>query len=449
VIRLLLGSLLLGLEAFALLPLPLNPEPPSIEDPEVNQVTTVDPETIPGYSELFKSSQLRAMELPTFGEQPNAVGYTTGETFTVPPALRHRVDFWKKIYTVYTSNQAFLHDDENLDLVYGVLDLSHITANPKWNKKQQRKEIAKYLKQERAALAKKLRTLHLFQEIPHEMPLELFNLFRKFEHSSDPRKFLLAAKRVRTQIGQRDKIVQGFLFGGRYWNRMAEILSEKGVPKELTRLPLVESAFDLSARSKVGASGVWQFMRSTGKRFLRIDKGIDERNDPIAAAAAAAELLMQNYQALESWPLAITAYNHGRDGMLRAVQKLETRDLAQIIERYESRSFGFASSNFYSEFLAILEVEQEYRQHFGALLVDAPIEYEELVLDEPMKFATIAAKCGISDEDLALLNPAFTPLSLQGKLAIPRSYPVKVPRGKRGQCAGEIPALATPKEENP
>jgi hypothetical protein len=60
--------------------------------------------------------------------------------------------------------------------------------------------------------------------------------------------------------------------------------------------------------------------------------------------------LRQNYEALQSWPLAITAYNHGKEGMARAVEQVQSRDLADIIERYDSPNFGFASSNFYSEF---------------------------------------------------------------------------------------------------
>lgn len=417
----------------AILPIPYGVEPP-VEEASQDQIATVDPDTIPGYSELFASGQLRAMELPSFGEQ-TALGYEPGKTFEVPDTLRHRVDFWKKIYTVYSSHQAVLHDDENLDRIYGVVDLSHITANPALGKRQRRQAIAKYLKEARKALSKKLATLHLFQDIPQEMPRELFSLFMKFQNNSDPRRFQTASKHVRTQLGQRDKVVQGFLFGGRYWGKMAQIMAEKEVPQELTRLPLVESAFDLSARSKVGASGVWQFMRSTGKRFLRIDKGIDERNDPIIAAVAAAQLLLQNYEALQSWPLAITAYNHGREGMVRAVKKLETTDLAEIIARYESSSFGFASSNFYSEFLAILEVEKEYTEHFGALMVDSPIEYEEVSFPLSLRFSAIAERCGVPAEELSLLNPAFLAPTLTGKIPVPAFYLVKVPPGKKAQCS--------------
>lgn len=425
--------LLLPFTAYGVLPLPYSTDPPP-EEPQPGEVTTVDPSTIPGYSELFAKGQLHAMELPTFGEQAKALGYEPGKTFEVPAGLRPRIDFWKKIYTVYTSSEALLHDAENLERVYSILDLGPLRSNSKLDKRQQRRAVSKLMKHERERLVKQLKTLHAKQNRPSEIPYSLFGLFRQFESDKDPQRFLKAAQNVRVQTGQRDKIVRGFLFGGRYWNKMLGIFEESGVPKELTRLPLVESAFDLSARSKVGASGVWQFMRSTGKRFLRIDRGIDERNDPIAASYAAAELLRQNYETLESWPLAITAYNHGREGMARAVRQVESKDLVEIIRRYNSRSFGFASSNFFSEFLAILEVEREYRQHFGALMVDSPVEYEEITISKPVQFTRLAAQCGVESDELALLNPAFTSLTLSGRLPIPASYLVKIPPGKRAAC---------------
>lgn len=431
---------LLGLFLFlpclthAVLPLPYSTDPPA-EDP--GEIVTVDPQSIPGFAELMSHGQMRAKELPVFGEQKDALGYEPHVSFTVPASLRQRVDFWKKIYTVYTSSQAIVHDAQNLDIDYGVLDLSGFTKKPEKDARRQRAAIGGYLKKVRADLVRQLKDLHTRQHKPKSIPIKSFALFRKFQNINDPEKFLKAAKNVRVQRGQRDKIVQGFLFGGRYWDKMMEIFEEQGVPKELTRLPLVESTFDLSARSKVGASGVWQFMRATGKRYLRIDRAIDERNDPLSATWAAAALLRQNYEGLESWPLAVTAYNHGREGMARAVRKLGTKDLAEIIQKYDAASFGFASSNFYSEFLAMLEVEHDYRKHFGTLMVDAPIEFEEVVLAKPALFSRLAERCGVKIEDLALLNPAFTALTLTDRTRVPARYAVKVPVGTRQACGTE------------
>ena len=84
---------------------------------------------------------------------------------------------------------------------------------------------------------------------------------------------------------------------------------------------------------------------------MKISYEIDERLDPILASEAAAKLMQENYQTLGSWPLAITAYNHGMAGMKRAKRKLHTSDIAKIVAKYRSRYFKFASRNFYCEFL--------------------------------------------------------------------------------------------------
>ena len=100
----------------------------------------------------------------------------------------------------------------------------------------------------------------------------------------------------------------------------------EGIPEEIAWLPMVESTFNVEARSKVGAAGVWQFMPGTGRQYMRVDATVDERLDPIIAARGAARLLRHNYQGLRSWPLALTAYNHGYYGMQRAVRQLGTND---------------------------------------------------------------------------------------------------------------------------
>ena len=84
-----------------------------------------------------------------------------------------------------------------------------------------------------------------------------------------------------------------------------------GVPIEIAALPHVESSYNPDARSHVGASGIWQFTRSTGRRFMRVDHVVDERNDPFAATRAAGRLMAYNYSITGNWPMAITAYNHG------------------------------------------------------------------------------------------------------------------------------------------
>src|SRR4029453_14806897 len=156
-----------------------------------------------------------------------------------------------------------------------------------------------------------------------------------------------AKDELRFQLGQRDKFRDGLVRSGAYEEQMRAVFRENGLPDGLALLPHVESSFNVRAYSKYGAAGVWQFMRGTGRRFMKVDYVIDERLDPITSTRAAARLLRENYGILGSWPLALTAYNHGAAGMNGAVEKVGTSRIEVIIARYDSPSFGFASRNFY------------------------------------------------------------------------------------------------------
>lgn len=377
----------------------------------------------------------REKELPDFGHQAGALGYKNQETFKVPQELKTRVEFWKRVYTELSSSQAIIHDSDYPELTYLILDISSYTEPSHLPYQRRMAAMNRFFKSEKEKLAKQLRQLHYLKETDSALPVELVSLRKKFEPIREKNKYLNAISRMRAQVGQRDHIVRGFIYGGRYFNEMMKIFEQKRIPKELTRLPLVESAFNLNAKSKVGASGIWQFMRSTGKQYLKIDKNIDERNDPIAATKAAAELLRENYEALGSWPLAITAYNHGRSGIARAVRNVGSQELHHIIKKHESPTFGFASQNFYSEFLAILEVEREYKRHFGKMLVDPPIEYERVLVLKHSPITEIANRCGISGKEISYYNPALTERVILGKGLVPKGFKLKVPLGNGELCS--------------
>jgi hypothetical protein len=138
--------------------------------------------------------------------------------------------------------------------------------------------------------------------------------------------------------------------------RILTILRQHQVPAELAALPMVESTFNPAAYSKAGAAGLWQFIRSTGKQYSLISRRRDDRRDPVRATEAAAHLLRNNYEALGSWPLAIVAYNHGHAGIRAASTVVGSTAIEDIVARYNGPRFGFASKNFYAEFLAALDV---------------------------------------------------------------------------------------------
>src|SRR5438477_234752 len=112
-------------------------------------------------------------------------------------------------------------------------------------------------------------------------------------------------------------------------------------------------------------------IHNTLLRLHSLGGAVDGRRDPIFSTRAAARFLDEMHDSLGAWPLAITAYNHGPEGVARAVGQCGTRDIATIVRDYHGSAFGFASRNFYAEFLAALDVERNYREYFGNMPVEA------------------------------------------------------------------------------
>ncbi len=167
----------------------------------------------------------------------------------------------------------------------------------------------------------------------------------------------------------RERFREGLLRSRYYRPSMERIFADAGLPKELVVLAEVESGFSSQARSSAGAVGIWQFTSGTGRQFMRITRYHDDRLDPTAETIAAAKLLRSNYLTFGNWPLAITAYDYGSAGMAVAAE-LYANDFAKIIRNYDGPHFGFASKNYYAEFLAALQVDQYQDAYFPDLRYD-------------------------------------------------------------------------------
>jgi membrane-bound lytic murein transglycosylase D len=203
----------------------------------------------------------------------------------------------------------------------------------------------------------------------------------------------------------------------------------------------VESSFNYSAYSSVGAAGIWQFMRRTGKKHLRINNLVDERRDPIQSTRAAAEYLAHAYSVLGSWPLAVTSYNHGITGVLRGAKAARSRELATIISRYDGSTWGFASQNFYCEFLAALEVERNYELYFPGLVREEPRFFDEMEVIRPVAFRTLASAAGMDAASFSDLNPALLSPVTKGRFPIPAGTVIKVPRGYGKRVVEKVGSL--------
>lgn len=359
-----------------------------------------------------------------------------------PQALRPQVEFWTKIFATYSEYQVVIHDAVYLDKVYAVLDFRPLLK--KHGEAKARKLKSKRTKQELKKIRAALRKLHKHGAKGRTLSSRERKIRSLFRDVKERHKFRKAAAkgRLRAQSGIRERFHQSLRLSGRYLPRMEKIFRQKGLPVVLTRLPLIESSFNIEAYSKVGAAGIWQFMPATGRLFLKINHEVDERLDPIIATRAAADLLKSNYDRLRTWPLAVTAYNHGPAGMARAVRKVGTRDIATIIRRYKSRTFGFASRNFYAELLAAIEVEKNSATYFGPIKRDPLLRYDEVDLQHFVSLENLARAANTSTERLLALNPSFRRLIRNGELHVPRRHRLRIPAGTRKDFDRRYAALS-------
>jgi membrane-bound lytic murein transglycosylase D len=335
-----------------------------------------------------------------------------------PPELEPDVQFWVRVYTEISTNEGFLHDQHNLAVVYETL---HFDADTPPH------ERAHKVDAERERIRAILQRLASGGEPADAEERRIRELWAG---DATPARLGQAAEDLRWQLGQSDRFRAGLVRAGAWQPHIGEVLANLGLPAEIAALPHVESSFDPYAYSKVGAAGLWQFMRSTGRRFMRIDNAVDERLDPYRATEAAAQLLSYNYRLLGSWPLAITAYNHGAEGMRRAREQLGTDDIVRIVRDYHSPSFGFASRNFYVSFLAALSVSQNPEKYFGGLEQSHESGFHELKMPSSANAAVLVKTLGVDRDTLRNLNPALRPTVWSGQRGVPAGYVLRLPTGQ-------------------
>lgn len=349
--------------------------------------------------------------------------FANGE-FPLPPQLEDNVHFWIKIYTQYSKSEVVIHDADHVNIIYEVINLDDyyprdMSLRRKWHKVEQ---VKKEYKRILLHFARQRRPID-----PDQLTEKERRVYSLWANVDEQRKFAKAARNIRGQKGLREQFLAGLRRSGKYMQKMKQIFHKYDLPEELCFLPHVESSFYYKAYSKMGAAGLWQFTRSTGRLYLKINYSLDERLDPIIATDAAARLLRNNFLELGHWPLAITAYNHGLAGMKKACKRLHTTDMGEIAEKYRSRSFGFASKNFYAEFLAAKEIAENYQRYFGYVNFEKPIEFKEFKLRHYVTLNSLAKEFKIDKELLVALNPAFRRPIIRSQRRIPRGYGIRLP----------------------
>jgi len=334
-----------------------------------------------------------------------------------PPQLERDVQFWIRVYSQIDTNAGFLHDQSNLAVVYETL---HFAPDSPPSERQRQVEQAR----ERYAAALRRIASSGGDEALSADDQRIRDLWGS---EATPARLRAAVDDIRFQLGQSDRFRSGLIRAGAWQTHIAETLANLGLPAELAVLPHVESSFNPSAYSKVGAAGLWQFMRSTGRRYMRIDGAVDDRLDPFRSTEAAAQLLAYNYRVLGTWPLALTAYNHGTAGVRRAKETLGTDDIVRIVRSYNSRTFGFASRNFYVSFLAALDIDRNPEKYFGPLQKESEAHFQEIEVPAYVSLSSLQHALKAEPTELRALNPALLPAVWSGAQRVPKGYHLRLP----------------------
>ena len=313
----------------------------------------------------------------------------TANSFPVPAGLEPAIEFWKKIFTEYSLSQQVFFDPLDMSKIYEVVEVGEASRSNQ------------YIDGERSRIA-----------AANGVDID----------------------RVKAQRGVRERTADGLKRAGRYLAQMQQVFIDRGLPPELSFLPVVESSYDMSARSFVGAVGIWQFMPATGKSYMRVDRLIDERRDPLESTRGAAAYLDQAYGYLGSWPLAITSYNYGQAGMARAVAEIGSSNLVDLIQRYNHPYWGFAPKQFYAEFLAAVEIGKNFNQYFPGVEQDAPRKIRELPLATKTLLSTAISSSGLNHAEFLEWNPALS-ANVQ---VLPAGYRVKLPADRSSEPSLEV-----------
>ena len=344
-------------------------------------------------------------------------------TFPCSDAMREGVDFWKNVWTRWTLEQVVLHDTDHPSIVYEVFELPP-PAGEIYTDEQRA-----YVKGRREALQQRLVTIE--QKVAAAEPLadDEKALALQITNVGGGGAIAGASQRVRSQRGLRERFRRGLEISARYRDAFVAVFREAGLPEGLAALPHVESSFQAAARSSAGAVGIWQFTKGAAHKFMHLTPAIDERLDPVAAARGAARYLKTAFDQLGSWPLAITSYNHGIEGM-RAARDRYGLDFDRVLGEYDGRTFGFASKNFYKEFLAAREVESNQATYFPEGIVpEAPLATDRVTILQPTPASGVAQRYGVPMQELTALNPAWTSRAVRGGSPLPAGTEVWLPKG--------------------
>jgi len=189
--------------------------------------------------------------------------------------------------------------------------------------------------------------------------------------------------------------------GNIYMPFIREEIARRNLPLELLYIPVIESGFQITAKSKSGAVGLWQFMMNSISPFgIKVNDYIDERRDFVKSTKGALQKLEDNYKALGNWELAIAAYNCGLGQITRTVQKTKISDFWELVRKKELRQ---ETEQYVPKLIAVTYVLSQPRK-FGINIWHKPVEWVAIPLQRQISLDVLAEEAGIEMDLLKKLN---------------------------------------------
>ncbi len=222
----------------------------------------------------------------------------------------------------------------------------------------------------------------------------------------------------------RERAIRALQRGAPYYKSMLKIIKSYGLPEDLIYLPIIESGFNLYAVSRKKATGPWQFMSYTAKKYgLIVDWWIDHRLDPIYSTHAACKYLKELYEIFERWDLAIAAYNAGEGKIYSRLVRTNGEKFWDI-----RRQLKKETRNYVPSFLAVIMFVNDNRELVDSIINNSPLfEYDSVMVPYQANIKQLASWAGISESEFRYYNPSLNRFATPPYL---KNYYVRIPKGK-------------------
>ena len=336
---------------------------------------------------------------------PKPVTAKNDKGVPVPRSLRLRVAFWKKIWGSTPDRLYSIADSRFPWISHAKVDCRDLFRN---ESDQSEKQCDK-------------RILAVYRAITNVLRKQRRRPSRALVRKFGSRRFAQSAyKNLRVIKGHGDKLARAMKRAGSYLGSVEQIFAGVGVIPSLARMVVVESLGNPSVGSSKGAVGAYQFVATTARKYLRVDRLVDERYDPIRSGWAAAKYLRAMYYDFRSWPLTLTAYNTGPTRMSRLIKKLRTKDIGKIANAGNIGGFGFDGQNYYAQIVAVIQLTAN-----TPIQAQAPGEAVRITKPKSLEIVSVCLQHDTSE--LVKLNPALRKTIVSDGLAVPTDYVMLLP----------------------